>query len=201
MKLRHLLLAASLAFTSAPAMASPAIPLADPSPYFLDSSTVVQVVCTESLGTAFYIGQGLYITAKHVAVEAGCTIHEKPIRVIVLGPKRNDFAMITAEYYPSYRAIISCDPFIEGHRYFATGYAAGRPWSVTDRLIASNDHFVEDAPWFNTTILRGSFTAGQSGGPVSDEDGVVHGIVSAGPTDGETTALTLAFHDTSICKK
>lgn len=200
MKFRHLLLAASLLCFASPALASPEIPAADPSPYFLDSVTVVQVTCKKSLGSAFYIGSGIYITAKHVAIEKGCTVADQPIHVLVIGPNLNDFAMFSAAYFPPYRALISCVPFIEGDTYFATGFAAGRPWSVTQRLIASNDRDVSKHLWSGTTLLRGAFTAGQSGGPVTDNDGVVHGIVSAGPTDGETTALTLALADTILCK-
>jgi hypothetical protein len=58
-----------------------------PSPYFLDAGTVVPMVCSQGRGsgTAFYIGDGRFLTAKHVALDdkrtqpaARCTIAGKP---------------------------------------------------------------------------------------------------------------------------
>jgi hypothetical protein len=50
------------------------------------------------------------------------------------------------------------------------------------------------------TILRGSDVEGQSGGPVSDTDGLVVGIVSQGENSGKTESYILALADTDICK-
>jgi hypothetical protein len=41
---------------------------------------------------------------------------------------------------------------------------------------------------------------GQSGGPVSDNDGLVVGIVSQGENSGKTESYILALSDTPICK-
>lgn len=59
------------------------------SPYFLDTSTVVQVACEQWLGSSFYIGDGTFITARHVVRDdkkniAKCWVHGEPIRVLIV---------------------------------------------------------------------------------------------------------------------
>lgn len=183
---------------------------ADPSPYFLDNATILYVDCDDASGTAFYVGDGKFITARHVVLKgdnehappAHCSINSKPVRIIELGRGKVDYALISAPVYPQYRAIVSCQPFQEGQAYFASGYASGNEWVVTQRLIGSSNHVTDRSDLdYGASYLRGSTTAGQSGGPVSDNDGVVHGIVSGGPTDGMTEADILALADTPYCER
>lgn len=188
------------------------IPPAEPSPYFLDASTVVQIVCSRGKevgsGTAFYIGDGKFVTAKHVVRDTDakgqplrlCKIKGKVVRTIEQGKGGIDYAIVSGPIYRPYRAIVSCAGFSEGQPYFATGYAEGNPWVITNRFIASSSHLIGSGLGLLNTILRGSDVEGQSGGPVSDNDGLVVGIVSAGETTGKTESYILALADTDICK-
>jgi S1-C subfamily serine protease len=198
----------ALLVASAVAAATPVIPaVAQPSPYFLDDSTLVQVVCKKWTGTAFYVGNGIFVTARHVVQgpdkkAAKCAVAGgKPITVLSVGVK-HDYAVFKADYYPPYRAILSCKPFQEGQNYYAQGYAEGRPWVVTQRLTGTRDHYVDprDAMFSGGSIMRGAVTEGQSGGPVSDDDGLIVGIISAGSVTGETQQLFVALADTPFCK-
>lgn len=183
---------------------------AEPSAYFLDDEPVVQVVCEKWVGTAFYVGDGTYYTARHVVRDdhkkiVKCEILGKPITVLQVGDK-HDYAMFKAKVWLPFREIISCDGFKEGRTYYAQGYAAGRPWIVTQRLRGSafhTDYIVDDgknAKPVGGAEVRGSTTEGQSGGPVVDDDGVVVGIVSAGAEGGETAQQFVSMSDLPICQ-
>jgi S1-C subfamily serine protease len=184
------------------------VPPAEPSPYFLDASTVAQIECGNYLGSAFYIGDGKFVTAKHMVRNTDkkgwpamrCTIDNKTVRVIEIGKAGIDYAIVSGPIYRPYRAITSCAGFVEGQPYFATGYAEGNPWVVTQRFIASSAHMIQPGLGNYNTILRGSDVEGQSGGPVSDTDGLVVGIVSQGENSGKTESYILALADTDICK-
>jgi V8-like Glu-specific endopeptidase len=184
------------------------LPAATPSPYFLDASTVAMIECGDYSGSAFYIGDGKFITAKHMVRNTDkkgwpamrCTIDKKTVRVIELGKGGIDYAIVSGPIYRPYRAIISCRGFVEGDPYYATGYAEGNPWVVTQRFIASSAHVIMGNIGNYNTILRGSDVAGQSGGPVTDNDGLVVGIVSQGEDTGKTESYILALADTDICK-
>lgn len=179
-----------------------AISAAEPSPYFLDGSTIVQISCADdSAGSAFYIGEGLFVTARHVVAGARCSIKGKPIKIVQLGHGWVDFALIRAAYRPPFRAVISCAPLREGEQYFATGFAEAHPWAVTQRLIGTRAREPEaGAGHSESELVRGSTISGQSGGPVSDQDGLVRGIVSAGPDEGISEADVLQLADTPLCK-
>lgn len=180
----------------------------DPSPYFLDTSTVVQASCDDGWGTAFYIGDGKFITARHVALNtdkkgwpnAHCHIGGKPVRILQVGHGAVDYALVSAPFYPPYRAIVSCKPIVEGEVYFATGYAGGNEWPVTQRLVGTTSIERDSGAGEKENLFRGSTTEGQSGGPVSDNDGLVRGIVSAGADAGETTQMILEMADTPYCQ-
>lgn len=200
----------ALLVASAIALETPVVipQVAQASPYFLDDSTLVQVDCAQWTGTAFYVGNGIFVTARHVVrgptkKPAKCAVAGgKPITVLSVGAK-HDYAVFKADYYPPFRAILSCKPFQEGQNYYAQGYAEGHPWVVTQRLTGTRDHYVDprDSTFSGGSIMKGAVTEGQSGGPVSDDDGLVVGIISAGSQSGETQQLFVALADTPFCKK
>lgn len=203
----------SLLAAAALAAAQPVSTVSIPSPYFLDNATVVQVSCPvsdgEYLGSAFYIGDGKFITARHVIRDEDssdkhlfgtCRIADKPITVLDVGKGSVDYALISAPVYPPVRAILSCDGFTQSRQYYATGYASGMPWLVTQRLIGSGSKLYEPGFGNNEDLLRGSSTEGMSGGPVSDTDGVIVGLVSAGAGEGITMEIFLSLADTPLCK-
>jgi hypothetical protein len=200
------------------APAQPGIETAEPSPYFLDSSAILQVTCPAKLengspgvylGTAFYVGNGQWVTARHVVRDedsqnkplyAGCTIAGVPLKVLDVGKGFVDYAMFSAPLSPPTRLILSCEGMQQGRSYFATGYADGNPWQVTVRLTGSGSKAYEPGAGNNEEVLRGNTIPGQSGGPVADDRGVVVGIVSAGDEDGVPTSIVLSLADTPLCK-
>lgn len=189
-------------------------PVADPSPYFLDDATITQVTCPTGddgawLGTAFYLGNGKWMTARHVIRDEdsrdkhlfpACYVGGKKITVTEVGIGFRDYAIFTADIYPQYRAILSCNGFSQSLHYYATGYAEGNPWPVTQRLVGSGSNSLEPGVGNNEALLRGASTEGMSGGPVSDDDGVVVGLVSAGAGEGVTMEMFLPLADTSVCR-
>lgn len=192
------------------------VAISEPSPYFLDNATLVQVVCPVGdeghayLGTAFYIGDGKFVTARHVVrneeakgkpLFGTCTVNGMPITVLDVGKGFVDYAMFTVPVYPPYRAILSCNGFSQSRIYYASGFAYGNPWVVTQRLVASGSKSPEPGVGYNEDLLRGSSTAGMSGGPVVDDTGVVVGMVSAGADQGETMEMFLSLADTPVCRR
>jgi hypothetical protein len=196
--------------------------LPSPSPYFLDSSTVLQVSCPTKfkdedgieqdgyyLGTAFYVGNGQWVTARHVVVDEDssdkhlypvCNLGGLPIKVLDVGKGFVDYALFSSPVTPPQRAIISCEGFRQGSTYFATGYADGNPWQVTVRLTGTGSKTYEPGAGNNEDLLRGTTIQGQSGGPVADDRGVVIGMVSAGEENGIPTSIVLSLADTPLCK-
>lgn len=182
----------------------------DPSPYFLDPSSVVKFECAHGSGSGFYIGDGKFITARHVVLNMeedgtpndNCRINGMPVHVITIGKGWVDYALVSAPISLTFRQIMTCRPFREGQTYYATGYAEGRPWPVTQKLIGTGAREASSqGAGANESLLRGAATEGMSGGPVVDENGVVVGIVSAGAEGGETSTMFLALADTPYCKK
>lgn len=164
-----------------------------PSPYMLDGSIIAYVSCPKSMGTAVYLGGGKYITAAHVVEETGCAIGKKPITVAQRDTKA-DWAIIIADYAPEYHAVLSCARLVEGQQYFSTGFAEGEPWPVTTRLIA------ESFRGEGESYLRGNIINGMSGGPISDQDGVVHAINDTRSDDGIPHSGVVELADTPLCK-
>jgi hypothetical protein len=68
------------------------------------------------------------------------------------------------------------------------------------RLTGSGSKTHEPGAGNNEELLRGNTVQGQSGGPVSDDRGVILGIVSAGEDDGVPTSIVLSLADTPLCK-
>jgi hypothetical protein len=200
------------------APAQPGVESVEPSPYFLDSSAILQVICPAKmedgsdgsyLGTAFYVGNGQWVTARHVVRDedsqnkplyVGCTIAGVPLKVLDIGKGFVDYAMFSAPLSPPTRMILSCEGMQQGRSYFATGYADGNPWQVTVRLTGSGSKTFMPGAGNNEEVLRGSTVPGQSGGPVVDDRGVVVGIVSAGEENGIPSSIALSLADTPLCK-
>jgi hypothetical protein len=104
--------------------------------------------------------------------------------------------LISAGSSPPFHAVISCARLVEGQEYFATGFAEGVPWPVTTRLIAES--FRRDGE----SYLRGNIINGMSGGPVSDVDGVVHGLNDTRSDDGIPHSGVVEIADIPpLCKK
>jgi hypothetical protein len=166
----HRLLALSLL------LASPTAP-AIPPMVFVSPKSIVQVICFApnevSAGTAFRIGNGLFLSVNHVTSAGVCYMAGKPVVVDYKSPTA-DFSMLAGDAGPSLP--IGCGGFVKDHRYIAIGFARGLSQETTVELTATGqfDH--------GEALLYGMFTVipGQSGGPILDEDtGQVVGTINA----------------------
>jgi hypothetical protein len=169
-----------------------------PSPYMLDGSTIVQIICSDlTAGTAFYLGSGRYMTAAHVVAGSHkCWIAGQRLTIEQMDRKR-DFALFRADHYPAFRAAISCERLREGETYFATGYAQGNEWPVTSLVRATGQHSLDDG----TAEINGSLVDGMSGGPVADRGGAIHAINDWRDGNGSPVAGVVELADTPLCRK
>lgn len=170
------------------------------SPYVFDAVTTVEVSCDRWMGTAFYVGNGQFLTARHIVQGAlYCSIAGKRVSVVSKGPSAGeDWALISSDYRPPFRVVYTCDRMQPGGQYWSTGYAQGNPWLVTTRLRGSQ--MVEQG----TRENRGVIIGGMSGGPVQDLDGVVYGLNSWSLVVGDDplpTAGVVEVADTPLCRK
>jgi V8-like Glu-specific endopeptidase len=169
------------------------------SPYAVDGSAVVQVVCDKESGTAFYLGNGLFMTAKHVPVaDEHCRIGPSLITIVSRGAL--DWSIVRANFYPPYRVAYSCDRVPPGRDLLVTGYAEGNGWQVTTHLRATDSRDRRDG----SLETKGPIIPGQSGAPVADLDGVVYGIASwTRMADDDLDALPASgiveMADTALC--
>lgn len=181
---------------------APELPsLAAPSPYLGDGSVVVQVACVDdSAGSAVYIGSGRYVTAAHVVTDektgmpVGCLIEGQPVEIQAISIK-GDWAIVHANHFPPFRAVISCERLAEGEEYFATGYADGNPWPVTTRLRGTGEHQADGTANTNLTLVNG-----MSGGEAVDRDGVDHAIIDWRDDEGIPDSGVVELADTPLCK-
>jgi hypothetical protein len=66
-------------------------------------------------------------------------------------------------------------------------------------MKATGHQLIYSGMWFGQYELQGTFFHGQSGGPVVDKNGVVHGLVNGTFEDG-TLGSTRSLSDTQICR-
>jgi hypothetical protein len=180
--------------------------ISHPSPYLIDGSTVVEVFCSDhSMGSAVYLGSGLYVTAAHVLMdEQGklsikCWIFGQRVAIAQIN-ETADYAFVRADHFPPFHAPISCDRLKGGEIYFASGYASGNPWLITSMIRASG---ISEAPVgeeAGTADINGALVNGMSGGSVADRDGFVHAINDWREEDGAPTGGVVELADTPLCK-
>ncbi len=140
-----------------------------------------------SIGTAFAIGHGRFVTAGHV-VAAGCGSQSGPMAIrdssdkvylvdkIIKYSLEEDYAVFTVVDAPRVTALETRDRPALGEAVFAVGNAYGEGIVIRDGLYTSDTLEERDGRW---KWLRFSAAAspGNSGGPLVDTRGRVIGVV------------------------
>ncbi len=172
-----------------------------PTPWLIDPNIIPRISCVGlkggMIGTGIVIDSDRVLTARHVVEEGYCNADGIPFDRISGLEGAIDFVdvKLSMDVPMPFRALVSCEGFKEGDLYLATGYALGGARAVTQMVIGSKS---KDGG--RRTYLRGSFTPGMSGGPVSDMRGRIVGIVNAYSEKGVTLAYSIALKDTHVCR-
>lgn len=159
------------------------------------------------VGTMFHYADRKYITANHVAGnDAQCFDAETSTPVkLIHGDSINDFAIVeTPKNLDNVYFEISCEPFISGNTYQSLGWAGGTvllqkgikaSWVYTDKNFK-----VEGMVNYHLRKFKGLIISGMSGGPIVDENWVVHGINNVSDTDYDLS-WSRELSDTVLCNK
>lgn len=132
--------------------------------------------------TGFVVNPGIALTAHHCLAEGGEWNYAEGMPVIVLvDDKVNDMAVlqIFGIAKPSLR--LATQEVYPGDRVYGFGFAEGFPFpSVTSGIVSSIDAKVatnDDSETEPGIVSAFGFIGGQSGGPVTNQAGLVVGMV------------------------
>ncbi|XHS78732.1 serine protease [Burkholderiaceae bacterium UC74_6] len=153
-----------------------------------------------SIGTAFSVGSGRYVTAMHVLVaamgdsgrepvlrDAGGKLY--PIDKIVKGSADQDFVVFTLAQAPERAAVLEVEEKPElNETVYAVGNALGEGIVMREGNYTSDTPEEESGRW-NWQRFSAPISGGNSGGPLVDGKGRVIGVVRA----KRTTENTLNF--------
>lgn len=141
-----------------------------------------------SIGTAFAIGHGRYVTAGHVLLAGRDSLWGAPAlrdakgRVYPIGKiekfdLRRDFVVFTLASQPAGDAALAIDtkPTLNTVVY-AVGNALGTGVVIRDGLYTSDTPEKQDGAW-KWMRFSAAASPGNSGGPLLDKDGKVIGVV------------------------
>lgn len=141
-----------------------------------------------SIGTAFSIGHGRYVTAGHVLMAGLDSLwgppalrdgagHVYPIGQIEKFDLRKDFVVFTLARQPAGDAALAIDrtPALN-QVVFAVGNALGTGVVIRDGLYTSDTPEAQDGAW-KWMRFSAAASPGNSGGPLLDKDGKVIGVV------------------------
>lgn len=141
-----------------------------------------------SIGTAFAIGHGRYVTAGHVLMAGQGSLwgapelrdgagHVYPIARIEKFSLRQDFVVFTLAQQPAGDAALAIDrtPALNQVVY-AVGNALGTGVVIRDGLYTSDTPEEQDGAW-KWMRFSAAASPGNSGGPLLDKDGKVIGVV------------------------
>lgn len=189
--------------------------LPDPSPFDSGSYVIAEDVMPGSSGTAFAIGPGLWLTARHVVrgcphlVLANEDMEQLALASIQSVSDRADVAVLETQGGPRPLALdLDETDLVPGTEGFHAGYPQGEPGEATSRLIGRERMVTKGAwrgrentlAWAETGRTRGldGSLGGMSGGPVFDARGKVLGItIAESPRRGRiiTTAADSVIED------
>lgn len=141
-----------------------------------------------SIGTAFAIGHGRYVTAGHVLLLGANSLwgppelrdnagHVYPIAKLEKFSLRQDFVVFTLAQQPASDAALEIDrtPALNQVVY-AVGNALGTGVVIRDGLYTSDTPEQQDGAW-KWMRFSAAASPGNSGGPLLDQDGKVIGVV------------------------
>ncbi|MGN6513177.1 MAG: S1 family peptidase [Lysobacteraceae bacterium] len=157
-----------------------------------------------SVGTAFAIGDGRYVTAAHVLLVGANSLWGPPAlrdsqgRVYAIDQVRKfslerDFVEFTLAEQPNQAALAMDTTPAQGQTVFSVGNAYGTGVVIRDGLYTSDTPEEQDGRW---KWMRFSAPAspGNSGGPLVDQAGKVIGVVLAkSPNENLNYALPIAI--------
>ena len=141
-----------------------------------------------SIGTAFAIGHGRYVTAGHVLLAGQNSLwgppelrdnagHVYPIAKVEKFSLRQDFVVFTLAQQPAGDTALAIDrtPSLNQVVY-AVGNALGTGVVIRDGLYTSDTPEQQDGAW-KWMRFSAAASPGNSGGPLLDKDGKVIGVV------------------------
>lgn len=186
------LLACFLLTSSSPVVAAKE-QLPPDTPVNTETGAILAIVCNEGFGTGFVVADNTVATALHVASLHNCRIGQNGRRIkLYVADTKHDFALMTTDTTGMAHIPYSCVRYNNKQHYFAFGFGDGRP--MLQRLTGTKHR--EDG----MRMLLGTLISGQSGGPVVDGKGVVHGINNASNYYwGLSWSAELA--DTPLCRR
>lgn len=157
-----------------------------------------------SIGTAFAIGNGRYVTAAHVLMIGVNSLWGPPAlrdnggRVYAIADVQKfslqqDFVVFTLAEQPSARPLEINTAAAAGQTVFSVGNAYGTGVVLRDGLYTSDTPEQQDGRW-KWMRFSAAASPGNSGGPLVDQDGKVIGVVLAkSPNENLNYALPIGL--------
>lgn len=157
-----------------------------------------------SIGTAFSIGGGRYVTAAHVLLTGVNSLWGEPelrdnagkvyaIDKIHKFSLEKDFVVFTLAQQPPAAALAIAPKPAPGRAVYSVGNAYGTGVVIRDGLYTSDTPEQQDGRW-NWMRFSAAASPGNSGGPLVDEAGNVLGVVLAkSPNENLNYALPIGL--------
>lgn len=157
-----------------------------------------------SIGTAFSIGGGRYVTAAHVLMTGANSLWGPPalrdnggkvyaIDKIVKFSMQQDFVVFTLAQQPGAGVLELDTDAAAGQIVYSVGNAYGTGVVLRDGLYTSDTPEQQDGRW-NWLRFSAAASPGNSGGPLLDQDGKVIGVVMAkSPNENLNYALPIGL--------
>lgn len=174
-------------------------------------STVRHLRCDGGTGSGFIAGDGVIVTALHVAALGGCRDAETGNSYTTYHrDEAHDLAMMVGETPTMTPSILDCQGYTPGKTYIAQGITSFKQeWSLFRRVktvaMGKVDLEVQGEAVLGIRELSGYIVPGMSGGPVHDAlTGAVVGIVNVGyfSRAGHPVGQSYSYElkDTALCK-
>lgn len=190
-------LKAAVACLAAPFLLSFSEPTQEAKPVYANVPQVRQVLCDGSRGTAFRVGSGAFVTARHVSAASNCRIDGEPITVTWESVEL-DIAVLRTKVYGK-GLPINCDGFKDRQGYAGVGHAEGKPVQRVIFVLFIKDVDDNHPRWMKFSTLYGAqYIPGMSGGPVFNSAGEVVGIVN-GYNRWLPISYSQSLKDTPLC--
>jgi len=146
------------------------------------------------MGSGFYIGPDVLLTAAHVAAGYECYVDGEPTKLLYVNTKQ-DIAVLQTESRVSRWLPLDCGKPRKGRIVSVYGYPRGERLEL--RVFLATGKFVpeSDAEFAGMAVFSGAATAGQSGSAIL-YNGRVIGVLDAG---SQSEMLGRLIHGTYLC--